>query len=107
WPSAPANFLKHADRDADALLAAANIDHEMFLMSACGAYVHLMKIPSPEMMALVALWSAKNEAVPVVHDPARELVNQLVSMNEQDRCRACAEWVRKFKSEGAAASTGL
>ena len=55
WPSAPANFLKHANRDADAPFVAGYIDNEVFLMGACAAYVELMRTPSREIMAFMAL----------------------------------------------------
>jgi hypothetical protein len=98
WPSAPANFLKHADRDADALLAAGDVNNEVFLMGACAAYLELMRTPSPEIMAFIALWAAEHEAAPDVHEPARKLANKLVSLKTKDeRYHACAEWVRQRK----------
>jgi hypothetical protein len=45
-----ANFLKHADKDADALLPMDAIDTDMFLMSATSAYVEIMGPPTSEMI---------------------------------------------------------
>jgi hypothetical protein len=98
WPSVHANFLKHADRDGDASLATGDIDNEVYLMGACASYVELMPgPPSPEMMAYISFWATKNEATPDVHPPARELANRLVSLKEEERYRACADWIADFK----------
>ena len=47
--NAPANFLKHADADSNALLAETNIDNTFLMKLAVAAYVDLMGKPSPEM----------------------------------------------------------
>ena len=99
WPSGPANFLKHANRDADALLAAGDINNEMFLIGACTAYLELMHMPSPEMMAFMALWAVEPDAaLDGWYEPARELADRLASLKKNVRYRACAEWVRLMKN---------
>jgi hypothetical protein len=45
----PANFLKHADRDADAAIPEDEIEIEPVLDSSCALYVHLMTESTPEM----------------------------------------------------------
>jgi hypothetical protein len=102
WPSIHANFLKHADRDEGALLAAGDIDNEAFIMGACGAYVDLMPgTPSPEMMAYVAFWATKNESAPDVHPPADELAKQLILLTEDERYPVCVDWIGDFKNSEA------
>src|SRR5262249_2397463 len=98
WSSVPANFLKHADRDADASISVADIETEGSLLGACAAFSELMPgPPSPEMMAYVSFWAVKNEATPVVPPPAQELANRLVSLKEEERYRVCAHWIVDFK----------
>jgi hypothetical protein len=98
WPSAPANFLKHAERDADALLAAGKINNETFLIGACVAYLELMRTPSPEIMAFIALWTVEHEFVPDAPAPIRKLADWLVPLKNEERYDACAEWVRQMKT---------
>jgi hypothetical protein len=99
WPSGPANFLKHADLDADALLAANDINNEDFLIGACTAYLELMPTLSPEMMAFIALWAVEHDtARDGWYKPARKLADRLVSIKKDERYRACAEWVRLMKN---------
>ena len=93
----PCEFLEAREPGRDALFVAGDIDNEVFLMGACAAYVELMRTPSPEIMAFIALWAAKHEAAPDVHEPARKLADRLVPMKEDDRYHACAEWVRRCK----------
>ena len=50
WPRSIANFLKHADRDAKAHLALAELDNEELLIRATMAYFQVTKDPSPEMI---------------------------------------------------------
>jgi hypothetical protein len=99
WSSDPANFLKHADHDPDALLAASEVDNEMFLIHACTAYLELIPTSSPEIMAFIALWAVEHEdAAPDVHEPARKLADRLASLKKDERFHACAEWVRQMKN---------
>src|SRR6266700_354877 len=77
WPSGPANFLKHADRHPNALLAASDINNEDFLIGACIAYLELMPTSSPEIMAFIALWAVEHDHALDAHAPVRKLADRL------------------------------
>ena len=98
WPSGPANFLKHADRHPNALLAASDINNENFLIGACVAYRELMPTSSPEIEAFIALWAVENDHALDAHAPVRKLADWLASLKKDVRYRACAEWVRQMKN---------
>ena len=98
WPSGPANFLKHADRHPNALLAASDINNEDFLIGACIAYLELMPTSSPEIMAFIALWAVEHDHALDAHAPVRKLADRLASLKKDKRYRACAEWVRQMKN---------
>jgi hypothetical protein len=68
-----ANFLKHADRDVDEHLPIDKVENEKLLMVGCAAYLHLMRVPTPEIMACYAFWATKNDAVDEVGSEARGL----------------------------------
>src|SRR5262249_23096517 len=59
WPSKAANFLKHADRDAEEHLAVDEVKNENVLIGACTAYLELMRVPTPEIMAFAAFYAVK------------------------------------------------
>jgi hypothetical protein len=59
WPSKSANFLKHADRDPDELLAVSDLNNEHLLIGATVAYLQLIQATTPEMTAYLAYWSVK------------------------------------------------
>jgi hypothetical protein len=94
WPSKAANFLKHADRDADEHLTLGDINNENVLMGACAAYLELMATPTPEIMAFSAFWGSKNDAVTDVGEEARELSEKLKAVKESERYFLCAQFIR-------------
>jgi hypothetical protein len=63
WPTKAANFLKHADRDANENLAVDEIKNENVLMGACTAYLEMMRAPTTEIIAFCAFWAVKNDIV--------------------------------------------
>jgi len=91
WPSRAANFLKHADLDAEAHLAVDEVRNENVLMGACVAYLELMGMPSPEIMAFSAFWAAKNDAD--VGEEVQELLLKLRSVEGPVRHRMCAKFI--------------
>jgi hypothetical protein len=98
WPSGPANFLKHADRHPDALLAASDVNNENFLIGACIAYLELMLPLSPEIEAFIALWAVEHDHALDADAPVRKLADWLASLKKDVRYRACAEWIRLMKN---------
>lgn len=99
WPSKAANFLKHADRDSEEHLALDEVKNESVLIGACTAYLKLMKTLTPEMMAFIAFWAAKNDAD--VGEEVQGLVLELRSTEEPARYRLCAEFIRDAKKNHA------
>jgi len=97
WPSKVANFLKHADRDADEHLTLGEINNENVLMGACAAYLELMATPTPEVTAFCAFWGSKNDAVADVGEEARELSEKLKLVKEPARYCLCTEFIRDNK----------
>lgn len=91
WPPKAANFLKHADRDAEAHLAVDEVENENVLIGACAAYLELMRTPSPEIMAFIAFWGVK-----------KELSLKLRSVDEPVRHSVCTKSIetRRQQSSG-------
>jgi hypothetical protein len=92
WPSRAANFLKHADRDAKAHLTMDEVKNENVLIGACVAYLELMRMPSPEIMAFSAFWAGKNDAD--VGEEVQEPLLKLRSVEEPFRHRICAKFIQ-------------
>jgi hypothetical protein len=84
WPSKVANFLKHADRDVDALLVLDDINNEHLLIGSAVAYLQLMQTATAEMIAYLAYWSVKNEAEYDLPDEGRQLATRLKNSRPGD-----------------------
>jgi hypothetical protein len=67
WPSNAANFLKHADRDPEEHLALDELKNENVLIGACAAYLELMKMPTPEIIAFCASARVARPSSPLAH----------------------------------------
>jgi hypothetical protein len=105
WPSKAANFLKHADRDADEHLPLDEIKNENLLMGACAAYLELMKMPTPEIMAFFAFWAAKNDMdVEDIGPEVQRLFLRLMSVEEPARHRLCKQFIRRASAASASRS---
>ncbi|MGE0613342.1 MAG: hypothetical protein AB7O70_13445 [Hyphomicrobiales bacterium] len=100
WPSKPANFLKHADRDPDKLLSQEEIDNEMMLIGASAAYINLMNASTPEILAYCAFWAVKNDGVDDVGTEVYELVKRIEPLPESERYEPCLQFIREQKSAG-------
>jgi hypothetical protein len=61
FPGKAANFLKHADRDADHHLQLDKLDNEDLLMRASAAYLGLMRTPSPEILVYSAYFFVEKD----------------------------------------------
>jgi hypothetical protein len=99
WPSKAANFLKHADRDVDEHLPIDEVENEKLLMAGCAAYLHLMRVPTPEIMAYYAFWAAKNDAVAEVGSEARGLAERIVKLPEAKRHGECAKFIQQIRKK--------
>lgn len=66
-----ANFLKHADRDADATIEAAKIDVEPVLTAAIVNYAHLMVEPTVEMSIYLIALHIQHRNSPLADDLER------------------------------------
>jgi hypothetical protein len=98
WPSHAANFLKHADRDADKHLAVAKLNNEYLLVAATAAYLELIRQPTPEMKAFYAYWTLKNNFVDDLAEDALALAKKLQGTAELKRHRICTRFIREEKS---------
>jgi hypothetical protein len=95
WPSQAANFLKHADRDAEDHLPVDEIKNEHVLMGACAAYLQLMRTPTPEIVAFYVFWAVKNETdADLLEEEIRELSRKLQAVKESARYHLCANFIR-------------
>jgi hypothetical protein len=99
WPSKATNFLKHADRDVDEHLPIDEVENEKLLMAGCAAYLHLMRVPTPEIMAYYAFWAAKNDAVAEVGSEARGLAERIVKLPEAKRHGECAKFIQQIRKK--------
>jgi hypothetical protein len=97
WPSKAANFLKHADHDAQDHLAVDEIKNENVLIGACIAYLQLMRTPTPEIVAFAAFWAAKNDTDANIGDD-QGLCMKLKSVDESARYALCAGFIRDARS---------
>jgi hypothetical protein len=95
WPSKASDFLKHADRDADDLLPIASVHNENILIGACIAYLQLMQDATPEMMAYMAYWGARNEAEYDLPNEGRELATILRTATEDQRATLCLAFIKE------------
>lgn len=85
----PANFLKHADLDADAFLSMKELPLDSLLMSACMTYLHLIGKPTPEMEVLCAFQCVEMEdrsPLPSYLNPIADLLETLPSDARSDEC---------------------
>jgi hypothetical protein len=94
WPSKAANFLKHADTDAEKHLPVDEIKNEHVLMGGCAAYLQLMRTPTPEIMAFCAFWAAKEKIDREdVGEEVQKLLAKLQAVKECERHYLCAKFI--------------
>jgi hypothetical protein len=91
------NFLKHADRDAEALLSVAEVDNLSRLMEAVAWYLQLGFDLSDEMEVL-NIYSMAHETnlLDIEQDPKRAMVTQLARMDEPTRREVCLRILRAW-----------
>jgi hypothetical protein len=95
WLSATTSFLKHADRDAEGLLATENLDNNKILMATCAAYLEVMRKPTREIEAYFAYWSAKNDQIDDLAEEVRQFARKLKRADEAQRYKLCSDYIRK------------
>src|SRR5262249_23067050 len=98
WPTKAANFLKHAERDTDDLLAIDDLNNENVLIGACVSYLQLMQNATPEMMAYMAYWAVKNGGEYDVPNAGRELAIALGRVGALQRPALCLDFIAKLKN---------
>jgi hypothetical protein len=99
WPSRSAGFLKHAVKDPSDYLAIDPLrnENENVLIGSCAAYLEIIAIPSPEIIAFCAFWAAKNDAD--VGEGARRLLLKLKSVEVPARYHLCADFISEAKRQ--------
>ena len=91
-----ANFLKHADRDPDRILALDNVDNDPLFTSAITAYIELLGTPTWEMICYCVCRGFEIENFsPKLKAIAKEPLEK--------RRRACLSLLRELKMRGAVA----
>lgn len=96
----PANFLKHADRDADAALASNEIDCEQLIHIACGMYATVMRRLTPEMTVFLGYWIASREdwgGWEAGQNPY-DIAQVFKTMKGRRRIAACRKLIRSIKT---------
>jgi hypothetical protein len=97
WLTQVTNFLKHADRDANDLLSANDLDNEKLLMATSAAYVELTNGPTPEITAYFAFWAANNHEVEGLAKEVQQFARKLETANEGRRYELCVRYIRENK----------
>jgi hypothetical protein len=99
-----ANFLKHADKDSDALLAEQDVDNVNLLMQAVGAYLDLLhRRLLPEGLVLWLFVFAQDDdraAVPERFQPTFALLSKL---GPEERHEFCTVMIKKLSERASAA----
>ena len=99
-----ANFLKHADKDSDALLAEQDVDNANLLMQAIGAYLDLLhRQLLPEGLVLWLFVCARDDdgsAVPERFQPTFVLLSKL---GPEERHEFCSAMIKKLSERASAA----
>ncbi|MCC7483738.1 MAG: hypothetical protein IT529_02005 [Burkholderiales bacterium] len=99
-----ANFLKHADKDSDALLAEQDVDNANLLIQAIGAYLDLLhRQLLPEGLVLWLFVCARDNdgsAVPERFQPTFALLSKL---GAEERHEFCSAMIKKLSERASAA----
>ena len=96
--SSVANFLKHADFDADRVLALKGINTDLLLLHAFGAFAMVSPAEvTPEMRPFYFYWMSMSEDRSDVKDEDLEFVEWLAELSPARRRRAWARYVRLLK----------
>jgi hypothetical protein len=97
------NFLKHADRDADAHIAAHEINNFELLTLAAAAHIGLVgQLPGPEGLAFALYCGVELDRMDGVDEPMRSDGAKLKGLKPEDRREFCS----RFIAERRAPSTG-
>ena len=89
-----ANFLKHADHDAEAVLPAAAVRNTRLLEDACRCYAGLVGTVTSEMIAFL-IWS--NPQHPALVSVVKDRGKELSAIEEEARRRVCLGLIGYFK----------
>lgn len=99
-----ANFLKHADKDSDALLAEQDLDNANLLMQAAGAYLDLLhRQLLPEGLVLWLFVCARDEDSSSVPERFQPTFHLLAELTPDHRYEFCIAWIKKLSAQASAA----
>ena len=99
--SGPANFLKHADRDARTAFAESDFSrHPEVILHAMSSYIDIARTPTSEMMAFMVYWAATIEEFEGLDQPWHDLAQEAARVDESFRRTECLELARDLKESG-------
>jgi hypothetical protein len=107
--SAAANFLKHADKDADTHITLAKLDNDEIIIRAVNAYISIFRQPqdiyrgppdilhrTPEMAAFHIWWMSRHTPDQLGREYGDEFAQQFQRLSPYRRRRACLKLIRLF-----------
>jgi hypothetical protein len=110
--SAAANFLKHADKDAETHLSLNKINNDEILVRAISAYVSIFRQPSdilhqrpyilhqtPAMSAFHIWWMSRHDPDQLRQEYGAEFADVFQRLSPSRRRRACLKLIRLFTRE--------
>jgi len=99
-----ANFLKHADKDPSATLAASDVDNANLLMQCLGAYTDLLKDQlAPEGLIFWLYCCVRDDDLSSVPANLHPLTTRLQEIDPDDLRSFCAEYIRALRHRPNAA----
>jgi hypothetical protein len=97
-----ANFLKHANTDANAILDLNDVDNDTLLFHASGAYTFASHHFTPEMAIFIMYFFQKTGSLAGIRTDEAAFVDMLERLSPARRRQACTKVIRISKRYGGA-----
>lgn len=99
-----ANFLKHADKDPSATLAATDVDNANLLMQCVGAYTDLFKDQlAPEGLVFWLYSCVRDDDLSSIPPKLQPIATRLQEIHHDELRVFCAEYIRALRHRQSAA----